>query len=88
MYHIFSREKTINRGGYQYNTVDAISKDFKAEIIATLNDKKGKMPIMYRKIGHLSRQTKMIEKKQMGILEKEKKISEVRTFHWESVITE
>ena len=43
---------------------------------------------MYRKIGHLSRQTKMIEKKQMGILEKEKKISEVRTFHWESVITE
>ena len=31
MYHIFSREETINGGGYQYNTVDAISKDFKAE---------------------------------------------------------
>lgn len=31
------------------------------------------MPVTYRKIGHLSRQTEIIEKNQMGILEKEKK---------------
>ena len=71
MYHIFSREETINGGGYQYNTVDAISKDFKAE--SHFKWYKGEMSIMYRKIGHLSRQTEMIEKNQMGILEKEKK---------------
>ena len=46
------------------------------------------MPIMYRKIGHLSRQTEMIEKNQMGILEKEKKTSEIRNFHWVSITTE
>ena len=45
MYYIFfSREKTINREGYQYDIVAAISKDFKPDIIAILNDIKEKCP--------------------------------------------
>ena len=35
------------------------------------------MPIMYRKIGHLSRQTEMIEKNQMGIPALKRTIAEI-----------
>lgn len=42
MYHIFSREKTITRGGHQYDTVAAMSKDCKADSIIIFNEVKGK----------------------------------------------